>query len=177
MNYIIRKEKKGDLHHIKSLTKAAFEQVEISSHDEHLLVERFHKSDAFIPELSLVAEDNNKNIIGYILLTKAKIKGDNQEYTCLSLAPLAVHPNYQLMGIGSHLILEAHKIARELGYTSVVVLGHKDYYPKFGYRKASEYNITFPFDLPEENCMIIELQPNALKNIKGTVCYPDCLFG
>lgn len=177
MNYIIRKEKEGELPVIKSLTKAAFDSVKISSHDEHLIVERLHHSDAFIPELSLVAEDINKNLVGYILLTKAKIKGENQEYTCLSLAPLAVHPDFQSMGIGSHLILEAHKVARNLGYTSVVVLGHENYYPKFGYQKASEYGITFPFDAPQENCMAIELQPNAMKNIKGTVCYPDELFG
>ncbi|MGI6231320.1 MAG: GNAT family N-acetyltransferase [Prevotella sp.] len=176
MNYIIRKEKQGELPLIKDLIKTSFENVSISSHDEHLLVERLHFSDTFIPELSLVAEDSSKNLAGYILLTQIKIKSDDQEYTSLSLAPLAVHPKYQSMGIGSHLIIEAHKIAKDLGYTSIMVLGHKDYYPRFGYRKAAEFNICFPFDVPQEYCMAIELQPNALKDIEGTVCYPDCFF-
>lgn len=99
-------------------------------------MERLRKSDAFIPELSLVAE-NEEKIIGYILLSKVEIISDNKKITTLGLAPIAVLPEYQRKGIGKALITEAYKRAVQSGYTSTVLLGYKDYYPRFGYRKAS----------------------------------------
>lgn len=64
--------------------------------------------------------------------------------------------------------------ARTMGYGSAVLLGHKDYYPRFGYRKAIDYGITFPFDAPQECCMVIELLPDGLSGVTGTVHYPEC---
>ncbi len=142
-----------------------------SDHTEHLLVERLHNSDAFIPELSLVAEYNGK-IIGYILMTKVEIVSDKTTTPSLCLAPIAVHPQYQRQGIGSLLIKAAHEKAKALGYKSAVVLGHKDYYPKFGYTKASTYGISFPFAAPDEYCMAVELSPNGLTDVNGTVKFP-----
>ncbi len=84
----------------------------------------------------------------------------------------AVLPNYQGNGIGGHLIEFAHKKARELGFESIILLGHPTYYPKFGYRKASDFDIKLPFDVPVENCMAIELVEDALKNVNGMVEYP-----
>ena len=74
------------------------------------------------------------------------------------------------------LLKEAHKRAAALGYGTAVLLGHKDYYPRFGYRKATDYGITFPFDVPSEYCQVIELIPDALKSIKGIVRYPAVFF-
>ena len=62
---------------------------------------------------------------------------------------MAVLPNYQGNGIGGHLIEFAHKKARELGFASIILLGHPTYYPKFGYRKASDFDIQLPFDVPD----------------------------
>lgn len=138
-------------------------------------MERLRKSDAFIPELSLVAE-NKEKIIGYILLSKVEIISDNKKITTLGLAPIAVLPEYQRKGIGKALITEAHKRAVQSGYTSTVLLGYKDYYPRFGYRKASEFGLIFPFNAPEECCMAIELLPDSLKDTHGTVKYSSALF-
>ena len=74
-------------------------------------------------------------------------------------------------GIGSQLIEFVHEKARELGFESVILLGHPTYYPKFGYSKASEFDIQLPFDVPDENCMAIELILDALKNVNGVVEY------
>jgi predicted N-acetyltransferase YhbS len=63
-----------------------------------------------------------------------------------------------------------------LGYHSVVLLGREKYYPKFCYRPADEFGISLPFDVPKENCMAIELQPSALKDIQGEVVYPKEFF-
>ena len=170
-NVIIRQEKETDYNEVFSLTELAFRSLEISDHTEQFLVERLRKSDAFIPELSLVAEMDNK-IVGYILLTKLIIRTDNAEIPSLSLAPISVHPDFQRKGIGGMLINKVHFIARELGFQSVILVGHPDYYPRFGYRKASEFGVSFPFDAPDDACMAMELSENALKNANGVVEYP-----
>lgn len=74
------------------------------------------------------------------------------------------------------LLKEAHKRATSLGYETAVLLGHKDYYPRFGYCKVADYGIKFPFDAPSEYCQVIELIPDALKSIKGIVRYPAVFF-
>lgn len=118
----------------------------------------------------------NKEIVGHILLSKIKINNDNQFAESLALAPVSVLPEYQNKGIGRLLILEALKKAKELEYNSVVVLGHPEYYPKFGFEKASSWGIKAPFEVPEEAFMALELQENALYNISGVVEYPSAFF-
>ena len=71
---------------------------------------------------------------------------------------------------------KAHQKAAALGYGTAVLLGHPDYYPRFGYRKAMDFGIEFPFDVPPEFCMVLELRPHALRGISGTIRYPDAFF-
>lgn len=175
MKIIIRQEKTEDYKQVFNLVEKAFKDQPYSDGDEQLLVERLRKSDSFIPELSLVAEID-KNIVGYILLTKLKIIDGEKEYATLSLAPVAVLPGCQKMGVGKKLILEAHKRAVDLGHESVILVGHENYYPKFGYKLAKSFNLTFPFEAPDINCMVIELKENALHGIKGMVTYPKEFF-
>lgn len=174
INITIRQEIPGDLPDILDLVEKAFEDVAESDHQEQYLVERLHDADTFIPELSLVAVNSKGNIVGYILLTKVKIVSADSTTVSLAVAPLAVHPAYQNNRIGGMLIEEAHQTAKAMGYGSAVLLGHKDYYPRFGYRKAIDYDIRFPFDAPQECCMVIELLPDALSGVSGTVHYPEC---
>ncbi|ADY50975.1 GCN5-related N-acetyltransferase [Pseudopedobacter saltans DSM 12145] len=168
----IRKEKKGDFRVVFKLVQNAFRNEELSDHKEQYLVERLRSSDAFIPELSLVAEEDSQ-IVGYILLTKINIidAGSNM-HVSLAMAPVAVLPEFQGKGIGTKLIRYAHDKAKELGFGSVVVLGHENYYPKFGYKLTKEFGIKLPFEVPEANCIAIELTENSLKNVTGTVKYP-----
>lgn len=170
MQIIIREEEAADCTTVYALIEQAFRQMQESDHREHLLVERLRTSDAFIPELSLVAESEGR-IIGHILLTEIHIVANDRTTVSLALAPVAVLPEYQGMGAGSTLIREAHTRAAKLGYRSVVVLGHPAYYPKFGYKKASDFGIRFPFDVPDACCMAVELYPDALKGVQGMVAY------
>lgn len=171
MELTIRKEKPEDFKTVFNLIEKAFENEQMSDHKEQFLVERLRKSNAFVPELSMVAETENK-IVGHILLTKLKIKNGQNEFDSLALAPVSVLPEYQRNGIGGTLIKEAHKKAKELGFHSVILLGHEKYYPKFGYKQADRFGIELPFQVPKENCMAIELIENGLRNINGTVEYP-----
>ena len=110
-------------------------------------------------------------------MTKLKIVSDcAEEAGSLALAPVAVLPAYQGNGIGGRLIRAAHEKAREMGFGSVILLGHPAFYPKFGYRPLKEFGIKLPFDVPDECCMAIELTEGALCSISGTVRYPDPFF-
>ncbi len=149
------------------VVQKAFIREKFSDHNEHKLVRELLKSDAFIKDLSLTAKFKGM-IVGYILFTKVKVGND----TLLTLAPLAVLPRFQKKGIGKSLVEKGHKIAKELGYKGIVVLGHTDYYKKFGYEPASKWGIKCPIEVPDENFMAIELYPGALSNVKGTVEYP-----
>lgn len=175
MEINIRQEVQADYPIVFDLIEKAFRNEVISNHREQFLVERLRKSVSFKPELSLVATVEQE-IVGYILLTKIRIETNSKNITSLALAPVAVLPVFQKKGIGGQLIEEAHRMAKELGYESVIVLGHEKYYPKFGYKLLNEFNITLPFDAPKENCMAIELIPDALKNKAGSVIYPKEFF-
>ncbi|MDH6368830.1 GNAT family N-acetyltransferase [Paenibacillus sp. VTT E-133280] len=172
MNIIIRQEKVQDINEVYHLIQKSFENAEHSDHDEHNLVNRLRSSTKFIPELSLVAEYENK-IVGHILFTEILV-GDQ---TLVALAPVAVLPEMQSKGIGKLLIIEGHKIARQLGYKGAVVLGHDKYYPKFGYKKASQYGIKAPFEVSDANFMAIELMNGGLSDVQGVVEYAKEFFG
>ncbi|TNJ45334.1 N-acetyltransferase [Tamlana fucoidanivorans] len=167
----IRQETKYDYKEVFNVIEYAFKHVEFTDHTEQFLVERLRKSDAFIPKLSIVAEIYGK-IVGHILLTKLKIRNKTNDFDSLALAPVSVLPEFQGKGIGGKLILESHKRAKELGHASIVLIGHENYYPKFGYEQADKYGIELPFQVPKENCMVIELIENGLKGVNGMVEYP-----
>jgi len=123
-----------------------------------------------VSELSLVAV-LDENIVGHILFSKIKILGEQTTET-LSLAPLAVVPTFQGKGIGGSLVRKGLSVALGLGFFSVIVLGHSEYYPRFGFRKASEWNIKCPFEAPDEAFLAIALVEGALSGSSGTVAYP-----
>jgi predicted N-acetyltransferase YhbS len=151
--------------------------MEFSDKKEHELVARIRKSEVFIPELSLVAiNQDNQEIVGHNLLSKIRIINKDIFSDSLALAPVSVLPEYQNKGIGKLLIHEALNIAKGLGFHSVIVLGHPEYYPKFGFQKASLYGIQPPFEVPEEAFMALELQENTFDKVSGVVEYPSVFF-
>ena len=162
---IIRQEETKDYEMVYHVIKTAFASAERSDGNEQDLVNALRKSEAFIPELSLVAESNGE-IIGHILFTKAKVRESIQ----LALAPLSVLPDYQRQGIGTALIKAGHKKAAELGYGYSIVLGSEKYYPKMGYLPAETYGIASPFDVPSENFMAYPLRKD-IPNISGVIQY------
>ncbi|HRP89916.1 MAG TPA: N-acetyltransferase [Edaphocola sp.] len=175
MKIKIRQETTADYPIVFNLIEKAFFNEILSDKKEQFLVERLRKSEGFIPELSLVAEVNHQ-IVGYILLTEINIETRKESVIALALAPVAVLPDFQKKGIGRQLIEAAHHIAKKLGYQSIILLGHENYYPKFGYQPLHQFNISLPFDAPKENCMALELVPEALKNKEGKVIYPKEFF-
>lgn len=175
MEFVLRKENPSDYQQVEQLIEAAFRTAEHSDHREHLLVARLRKTTSFVPDLSIVAESNGQ-LLGHVLLTKIQISNASENFDSLALAPVSVLPDFQGKGLGGALIREAHQVATQLGFGSVILLGHADYYPRFGYQKASTFNIRLPFEAPDENCMAIELLTGALKEVSGTVVYDPAFY-
>ncbi len=113
MDILIRQELTEEYKTTEDVIKKAFLNERYSNKKEHLLVNRIRKSDAFIPELSLVTINQNKEIVGHILLSKITIVDNDKVVDSLTLAPVAIAPLYQRKGIGSLLIQDALKKAKK----------------------------------------------------------------
>lgn len=168
MEITIREETQNDYETVYDLIKEAF-----GSENEAQLVEALRQnSQVFVPSLSLVACFDNQ-IVGHILLSKIKILDNrHNEFESLALAPVSVKPNFQRKGIGKKMILQSIEKAKTINFTSIIVLGHAEYYPKFGFVPALKWNITSRYNVPSNVFMALELCENGLKNISGTVIYP-----
>ncbi|MGL5087189.1 MAG: GNAT family N-acetyltransferase [Clostridium sp.] len=162
---IIRRENSSDFKQVGLLIKEAF-----NNNFEKELVENLRNNPKHITELSLIAEDVNE-LAGHILFTEIIVKGTSDYIGGLALAPLAVKPSYQNIGVGRALIHQGLLLARALGYKFVIVLGHSDYYKKFDFVNASTFGIKCPFEVPDDVFMAIELRENSLHNISGIVEY------
>ncbi|MDA9951633.1 N-acetyltransferase [Oligoflexaceae bacterium] len=173
MNIEIRRERVGDFEAVDRIIRDAFLSAEHADGNEHELVARLRRSAEFVADLSLVAEVEGE-IVGHLILTPIVIVGPTGKINpSLALAPVSVDPKYQKQGIGRELIMNCHKKAKSLGFKSIILLGHPEYYPKFGYEKASLYKINPPFEVPDEAFMVIDLVGDGLKGISGTVKYPN----
>lgn len=166
MKATIRQEKVSDFEGIKKVNDLAFGQE-----NEGVLVEKLRENPAFKKQLSLIAEIDVK-VIGHILFFPIWIIYGETKHQSLALAPMSVLPDFQKMGIGSQMVSAGLGVAKELGFKSVIVLGHPDYYPRFGFSPASHWNIKAPFDVPDEVFMVIELVESGLQGISGIVEYP-----
>lgn len=166
--YIIRPELPVDYQGIETVNYLAFG----NKPNEANLVEAIRKSDLFIPELSLVAV-NEEEIIGHILFSQIFIETNEGEIPTIGLAPMAVKPEFQGTGIGSELVKAGLRTCSELGYSHVFVLGHPEFYPKFGFLPSqSTFGIECPYPVQDRYFMAIELKADSLKGIHGKVKYP-----
>jgi len=168
----IRKENPFDHNWVIELTEKAFETLEISDHNEGKLVDKLRKAPTFVEELSMVAELNGQ-VVGHILFTPIVIDNGSQQFQSLILAPVSVLPKYQKMGIGGQLIRAGHQKAKELGFQSAILLGHPEYYPRFGYKPASSFGIKTRIPLPSDDVfMAVEITEGGLKGVSGMVVFP-----
>ena len=166
----IRPENPGDRDPIYHVHREAF-----GGEAESRLVDALRESPAFIPELSLVAVDND-DVVGHILFTRVEVEDEGASHPALALAPMGVLPARQNLGIGSALVRRGLEEARRLEHGVVLVLGHPSYYPRFGFRPAEALGIRSPFEAPSEAFLALELSPGALKDVHGLVRYPPEFF-
>lgn len=160
---IIRTENDRDHLAIYAITAAAFDGTE-----EAELIDRLR--DTADPFISLVAEIDGR-VVGHILFTPVSITGPEHTSAGMGLAPMAVAPGLQRRGIGSALVESGLEVCREGGHQLAVVLGHPEYYPRFGFERASTHGIRWEIEVPEEAFMVLELSPGALEGRTGVVRY------
>jgi len=176
IEFWIEQEQKGQHAKVEELVKEAFMEITEGEPTEHILVNRLRKAESFVPELSLIAR-NDRQILGHILLSVIHIVGVDRECPSLAMAPVSVRPEFQGREIGSALIEEAIEKAKEMGFASIIVLGHVDYYPRFGFRPTANWQIRTEFEVPEEALMGLELEAGALEACRmGIIEYPDVFF-
>jgi putative acetyltransferase len=157
-----RPETAADAAAIREVDLAAFPTAE-----EADLVDALRASDAWIDGLSIVTEDADGTVVGHALLTRCHVDGT----PALALAPCAVLPRVQRTGAGSAAIQAALRAARAMGESLVLVLGHPEYYPRFGFAPASSFGIRPGFDVPDEAMMALVLDQRA-EVPRGTIAYP-----
>ena len=162
-DWTARAETPADRPAIREVELAAFPTAE-----EADLVEQLRADpDAWIDGLSQVAVAEDGSVVGHALLTRCRI----DDRPALALAPCAVRPEHQRTGAGSAAVRAALEAARALGENTVVVLGHADYYPRFGFTPASRFGIRAPFEAPDEAVMALTLDPRRPAT-SGTIRYP-----
>jgi len=169
-DFEIRPERPEEKSVIWGINRLAF-----GGESEPNLVDKIRESTGFIPQLSLVALRRGQ-IIGHILFSLIEIASDDrpdQPMPALALAPMAVHPDFQNQGVGSALVRRGLEVSRDLGHAVVVVVGHPEYYPRFGFSSARAKGLEAPFPVPDEAFLAIELVPGSLQGIKGMVVYPS----
>ena len=116
-------------------------------------------------------------VVGHILFSPIDIVRDSGDVPAvaqtpaLALAPMAVRPEYQRQGIGSALVRLGLKACRRAGHRIVVVLGHAEYYPRFGFTPAGESGVRAPFEVPDEVFMVLSLVDGGLDDVAGVVRY------
>ena len=158
-----RPEADEDRKAVWSLNRAAFE-----SDDEANLVDALR--DGGYVEVSLVAEVDGE-IVGHILYSRITTSTKARTVDVLSLAPMAVLPSHQRQGIGSQLIEVGLAACRERGHKIVVVLGHPEFYPRFGFSAELARPLESPFG-GGEAWMAKELVPGVLSGVEGRIEYP-----
>lgn len=122
---------------------------------------------AWIQNLSILSVDEEDTPVGYALFTRCAVGG----LPALALAPCAVKKGHQNLGAGSAAIRHGLQVAAQQGENLVVVLGHPEYYPRFGFAPASTFGITAPFEAPDEAFLALSLDP-ATATPRGAISYP-----
>jgi predicted N-acetyltransferase YhbS/uncharacterized protein YdhG (YjbR/CyaY superfamily) len=161
----IRLETPADHAAAERLTFAAFETMELPGRthtDEHYLVHIMRGAAAFVPELDFVGEFDGE-LIAHIIYTRSKIvRPSGEELETLTFGPVSVKPELHNRGFGAEIIRHSLGRARELGCGAVIIVGHEEYYPRFGFKSASTYHLTMPDGGSFDAFMALELSEGYL---------------
>jgi putative acetyltransferase len=160
---IIRAEQPQDVTAIRQVVEAAF-----GGTAEADLVNKLRAHGKAIISLVAVVEGH---ISGHILFSEVTVETNPRGIKLIGLAPLAVAPAHQRSGIGSQLTHEGLAACRAAGYDAAIVLGHPEYYPRFGFVPASRFGITSEYDVRDEVFMALELKDGALAYCSGLAKY------
>jgi putative acetyltransferase len=160
---IIRPEMPSDRVAVRRVNELAFGRP-----NEVVLVDALR--DIALPQLSLVAAQDEE-IVGHIFFSPVRIESEGFAFTALGLGPMAVLPVCQNQGVGSALVRHGLDECLRHDHSVVVVLGHRHFYPRFGFAPASTKGLRCEFSVPDDVFMVTELTPGALAGRTGLVRY------
>lgn len=161
---LIRAEEKKDWESVHEVNTSAFETLGEADFVDIL-------REQAQPVISLVAEDEDDGtIVGHIMFSPASLHG-YPELKIMGLAPTAVVPEHQGKGIGSALVRAGLEQCKQLDFGAVIVLGHPEYYPRFGFTPSTRFGIGCEYEVSEEAFMLLELHPGYLRGASGKVEY------
>jgi putative acetyltransferase len=159
----IRPEQSEDVAAIRLVVTAAFGQAA-----EADLVEKLRAHGKAV--VSLVAEVDGQ-IVGHILFSEVTVETNPRNRKLIGLAPLAVLPAFQRRGVGGKLTHAGLAACCAAGFDAALVLGHPEYYPRFGFVPASRFGITSEYKVRDELFMALELRADALTACSGLAEY------
>ncbi|MFK8137772.1 MAG: GNAT family N-acetyltransferase [Bdellovibrionales bacterium] len=158
-----REELSGDSEKIFELNKSVFE-----TDAEARLVDALRESKKLL--LSMVAVADHK-IVGHIAFSPMSIEQQGKRKLA-GLGPMEVATSFQKQGVGSSLINKSEEKLKAMGYDAIFLLGHKEYYPKFGYRPSlPSFGIRSKYDVPDEFFMAKPISDKGLDGLSGTIHY------
>lgn len=161
----VREERPEDFEAVRRVNELAFGRPEEAS-----LVEALRT--AAEPHVSLVAEVEGR-VVGHIFFSPVMIESEEAAHEAIALGPMAVLPEFQGRGVGSRLVLEGLEECRRRGHGVVFVLGHPEFYPRFGFAPTKPRGITCEYQVPAEVFMLKELREGALAGRAGVVKYHE----
>jgi putative acetyltransferase len=156
----VREEDPDDVAAVRDLNRRAFGQDQESN-----IVDALRANGAAL--LSLVATLNDR-VVGHIMYSRAVIGGSVRG---AALGPMAVLPEFQRQGIGSELVEAGNQKLKDSGCPFIIVVGHADYYPRFGFRPASEHGIQCEWDVPGDVFMLLVLDQAKMEGVAGLAKY------
>ncbi len=163
----IHPERADDRELIADVNREAF-----GRDNEARFIDAVRATPDFVPQLSLVAV-RRREIIGHAMLSRVAVLTDEAFVSALALAPNAVLPKVQRQGVGSALVQATLDRAAALGHRMVFVVGHPNFYPRFGFVPARPLGLEPPFSVPDEVFLVHELEPGAAASLRGQVIFPE----
>jgi putative acetyltransferase len=158
----IRRESPEDADQVRLVNMRAFDRP-----DEAALVDALRPTPGAVSLVAVL----DAHIVGHILFTPVQVERMKPAISAVGLAPMAVLPEHQRLGVGSALVRAGLDQCRALGHGFVVVVGHPGYYPRFGFVPASAKGLECEYPVPPEVFMVLELRAGALDEAGGLVRY------
>lgn len=163
----IREERETDYFQTEALVKRAFWNLYVPGCDEHFLAHEIRKHEDFIPRLSLVAESEEKKIVGMVMYTRSwLIEEDGTKKEILTFGPIAVEPSLQRCGIGKQLLERSFVLAAEMGYDAIVIFGSPANYIGRGFQSCLKYRVSLEDGSYPAAMLVKELKAGALEGKK-----------
>lgn len=168
----IREAVETDLNDVLSIERLAFGYEK----EAELVRELLHDPSAK-PLLSLLALKKGR-AVGHILFTSAHLSDSKDAASIVILAPLAIVPDFQKQGIGGKLIEHGLALLSKSGVDLVFVLGHPEYYPRYGFSPAGQIGFEAAYPIPDEHAgawMVQALRSGVMGTVSGKVICADAL--